>query len=85
MVNIFLILIFDKCCLTELIRESIKLADTIIICFRHKYSSRETREGGNAAMFSGIISPFGTLTFQLPSPLFIDPALVEGNLHWIFG
>jgi hypothetical protein len=64
--------------------ESIKLADTIIIYFRHKYTFRETGESGNAAMFTGRISPSGTLTLQFPSPLFIDPALVEGNLHWVF-
>ena len=38
-----------------------------------KYTFSETRENGNAAAFYGKISASGTLTFQFPSPLFVDP------------
>ena len=38
-----------------------------------RYTFAETRPNGNAAVFSGKISSSGTLTFQFPSPLFVDP------------
>ena len=38
-----------------------------------KYTFSETRENGNTAAFYGKISASGTLTFQFPSPLFVDP------------
>ena len=37
------------------------------------YSFSELRSNGNAAMFSGKISPSGTLTFKFPSPLMTFP------------
>jgi hypothetical protein len=38
-----------------------------------RYTFTETRPNGNAAVFTGKISASGTLTFQFPSPLFVDP------------
>ena len=46
-----------------------------------RYIFAETRPNGNAAEFSGKISASGTLTFQFPSPLFVDP--VNGPFYII--
>jgi hypothetical protein len=43
------------------------------------YTFQELRENGNAAQFYGKISASGTLTFQFPSPLFVDP--VKGPFY----
>ena len=46
-----------------------------------KYTFQETRPNGNAMVFPGKISASGTLTFQFPSPLFVDP--VNGPFYII--
>jgi hypothetical protein len=44
-----------------------------------RYTIAETRPNGNAMEFYGKISASGTLTFQFPSPLFVDP--VNGSFY----